>query len=66
MDWVLSDEGQAAWVDTSGGFTLLEGGSMPKGAESGKVKLWVPDVEQYASLRDKWVAEWNDTFNYRQ
>jgi iron(III) transport system substrate-binding protein len=66
MDWVLSDEGQGAWVETSGGFTLLEGGAMPKGAEAGKVKLWVPDVDQYASLRDKWVAEWNDTFNYRQ
>jgi iron(III) transport system substrate-binding protein len=66
MDWVLSEEGQGAWVETSGGFTLLAGGAMPKGADAAKIKLWVPDVEQYAALRDKWVAEWNDTFNYRQ
>lgn len=66
LDWILSDEGQKEWVQGSGGVTVLEGGSQPAGAETAKVQYWLPDVEQYARLRDSWVAEWNNVFNYRQ
>lgn len=66
MNWVLSREGQDVWVETSGGFSMLNGAKMPAGAEKLKLKLWVPDVRQYASLREAWVNEWNQLYNYRQ
>jgi iron(III) transport system substrate-binding protein len=66
LDWILSADGQQEWVQGSGGVTVLAGGSQPAGADDAKVKYWLPDVEQYAKLRDRWVADWNSTFNYRQ
>lgn len=66
LDWILSAEGQNEWVKGSGGVTVLEGGPQPAGAEAAAVKYWLPDVEQYAKLRDAWVGEWNTIFNYRQ
>lgn len=65
MNWVMSREGQDVWVET-GGFSMLKGAKMPAGAEKMKLKLWVPDVKQYASLREPWVKEWNQLYNYRQ
>ncbi len=66
MNWVLSREGQDVWVETSGGFSMLKGAKMPAGAEKLKLKLWVPDVKEYASLREAWIKEWNLLYNYRQ
>lgn len=66
LDWILSNEGQEDWVKSSGGMTVLEGGSLPQGADKASLKLWFPDVKQYADLRNDWVNEWNTTFNYRQ
>jgi iron(III) transport system substrate-binding protein len=66
MNWVLSREGQDVWVETSGGFSMLKGAKMPAGAEKLKLKLWVPDVKEYAALREAWIKEWNLLYNYRQ
>lgn len=66
LDWILSDEGQEEWVISSGGMTVLDGGPLPEGAVRNTLKLWLPNVKQYAELRATWVHEWNATFNYRQ
>jgi iron(III) transport system substrate-binding protein len=66
LNWVLSREGQDVWVETSGGFSMLKGAKMPAGAEKLNLKLWVPDVKEYASLREAWITEWNLLYNYRQ
>ncbi len=66
LDWILSAEGQETWVKNSGGMTVLEGGSLPAGADKASLKLWFPDIKQYAALRNDWVKQWNTTFNYRQ
>lgn len=66
LDWILSEEGQEDWVKASGGMTVLQGGSLPEGAEKAGLKLWFPDVKAYAELRNDWVNQWNTVFNYRQ
>lgn len=66
LDWILSEEGQSDWVKGSGGMTVLQGGPLPEGADRAALKLWFPDINEYASLRDSWVNEWNTVFNYRQ
>lgn len=66
LSWILSDEGQGVWVKTSGGMSVLDGAAMPQGAEAGKTQVWLPNLDEYRGLRDSWVTEWNDTFNYRQ
>lgn len=65
LDWILSDEGQGVWVETSGGVTMLANGQAPEGADEA-TNYWLPDLDQYLSLRDAWVEEWNTVFNYRQ
>lgn len=66
LDWILSEEGQEDWVKNSGGMTVLDGGSLPEGADKATLKLWFPTIKEYADLRDSWVNEWNAVFNYRQ
>jgi iron(III) transport system substrate-binding protein len=38
----------------------------PKGFDPDKVKVWVPNFEQFVTLHKDWVEEWNKTYNYRQ
>lgn len=64
LNWSLSREGQNVMVDKLGGMSLLKGAKLPEGAPA-DVKLWTPDNEEFASLRDTWVKEWDDTFGYR-
>ena len=66
LDWIMSEEGQETWVKSSGGMTVLDGGSLPEGAEKANLKLWFPSTNEYAQLRNGWVSEWNTIFNYRQ
>ncbi len=66
LDWILSEEGQEEWVKGSGGMTVLDGGSLPEGADKADLKLWFPNISEYAALRNDWVSEWNAIFNYRQ
>lgn len=61
MDWALSAEGQSAWVDNGGGFTVMEDGPLPEGADA-SIKIWIPDTEEFTSLRNEWLAEWNQVF----
>jgi iron(III) transport system substrate-binding protein len=68
LNWALSDEGQKAWVEGSGGVSVMSGdGPLPEGAKAADMKAaWVPPVDEYASLRSQWVKEWNAIFDYRQ
>jgi len=65
LNWFLSLEGQNAMVGKLGFVSLLNGADVPPGAPK-DVKLWIPNKDEYEQLRDKWIAEWNTVFNYRQ
>ncbi|SHI27478.1 ABC transporter substrate-binding protein [Pollutimonas bauzanensis] len=64
MNWVLSQEGQSAWVTQGGGFSVLEGAPQPDGA-SASTKLWIPDAKEYIALRTQWISDWDKTFNHK-
>jgi iron(III) transport system substrate-binding protein len=67
LDWVLSDEGQAQSVRDQGNMTGLKVSPVPIEGFDPKVhKVWVPEFDQFQSLHDKWVEEWNKTYGYRQ
>ena len=38
----------------------------PKGYDPKVVKAWYPNFEQYRTLRNAWLDDWNKTYNYRQ
>jgi iron(III) transport system substrate-binding protein len=67
MNWRLSKEGQAFAITKLGNITSLkEPPAFPKGWDPKTVKVWVPKFDQFESLRDKWLEEWNKTYGYRQ
>lgn len=68
LNWALSPEGQAAWVEGSGGVSVMSGDTpLPEGAEASDMKaVWIPPADEYASLRSSWVEQWNEIFDYRQ
>ena len=67
MNWRLSKEGQAFAIAKLGNITSLkEPPAYPKGWDPKKVKVWVPNFEQFEKLRDPWMADWNKTYGYRQ
>lgn len=64
MNWFLSVEGQNTMVEQLGFSSVLKGTKTPPGAPK-DVKLWFAPLDEYASLRDSWLAEWNTIYNYR-
>ena len=46
--------------------SLKEPPAFPKGWDPKTVKVWIPKFDQFESLRDKWLEEWNKTYGYRQ
>ena len=67
MNWRLSAEGQKFQIEELGNVTSLKNPPVyPKGWDPKVVKVWTPNFEQYEKLRDKWVEDWNKTYNYRQ
>ena len=67
MNWRLSKEGQAFMINELGNITSLkEPPAYPKGWDPKIIKVWVPKFEEFSTLRDSWVEEWNKTFKYRQ
>lgn len=65
LNWSLSEEGQNAIVEKLGGMSLLKGAKKPVGAPD-DVKVWIPANDEYESLRESWVKEWDATFGYRK
>src|SRR5690606_3563101 len=67
MNWSLSEEGQAFMIDNLGNLTSLKKApSYPEGFDPDKVKLWLPDNEEFRTLRASWIEDWNKTYDYRQ
>ncbi len=67
MNWRLSKEGQAFAITKLGNITSLkEPPAYPKGWDPKVIKVWVPKFDEFESLRDKWLDEWNKTYGYRQ
>ena len=64
MNWALSAKGQAAWVENGGGFSVMEGAPLPEGATA-STRLWIPDSQDFTSLRNDWLAQWNQVFGVR-
>jgi iron(III) transport system substrate-binding protein len=67
LNWCLSVEGQAFAIAQQGNLSSLKKAPVyPKGFDPDKVKLWVPNFEQFVALHKDWVEEWNKAYNYRQ
>ena len=67
LNWCLSIEGQTFMNKQQGNLSSLKKQPVyPKGFDPNKVKVWVPNFEQYVALHKDWVEEWNKTYNYRQ
>ncbi|HEY0421270.1 MAG TPA: extracellular solute-binding protein [Acetobacteraceae bacterium] len=67
MDWCLSEEGQIHSIKEQGNLTSMKTPPYkPPGFDPEKVKLWVPDFQQFSTLRDGWIEEWNKIYGYRQ
>ena len=67
LNWCMSDEGQAFHIKELGYLTALKKPPFnPAGYDPAVIKTWAPNFEQYQSLRDSWIEEWNKTYGYRQ
>ena len=67
LNWCLSVEGQAFMNKQQGNLSSLKKQPVyPKGYDPDKVKVWVPNFEQFVALHKDWVEQWNKTYNYRQ
>jgi iron(III) transport system substrate-binding protein len=67
LNWCMSVEGQTFAITQQGNLTSLKKVPVyPKGFDPNKVKLWVPNFEQYVALHKDWVEAWNKAYNYRQ
>src|ERR1043166_8980636 len=67
LNWCMSEEGQAMQIKELGYLTALKTPPLnPPGYDPKVIKTWAPNFEQYVSLRDGWIEEWNKTYGYRQ
>ena len=67
MNWRLSVEGQTILIRDTGHLSSLKNPPMyPKGWDPKVVKVWLPNFQQFNTLRNAWLADWNKTYNYRQ
>jgi iron(III) transport system substrate-binding protein len=67
LNWCMSEEGQAFQIKELGYLTALKKAPLnPPGYDPKVIKTWVPNFEQYVSLRDSWIEEWNKVYGYRQ
>jgi iron(III) transport system substrate-binding protein len=67
LDWILSDEGQAQSIRDQGNMTSLKNPPVaPDMFDAAKHKIWTPDFNQFVSLHDRWLEDWNKVYGYRQ
>ena len=67
MNWRLSVEGQTFMIKELGNITSLKDPPIyPKGWDPKVVKVWLPKFDEFEKLREKWLEDWNKTYNYRQ
>jgi iron(III) transport system substrate-binding protein len=63
LNWLLSESGQSVWVKDLKGYSARTGMDRPEGLPD-DVKIWEVPFDEYMSLHDSWIAEWNKIFNY--
>ncbi len=67
LNWCMSEEGQAMMIRELGYLTSLKKAPLyPEGFDPAKVKVWIPNYEQFVKLQREWLEEWNKTYGYRQ
>ena len=67
LDWSLSAEGQEFVSRDQGSLSALKVPPyVPEGLDLKTTKLWLPENAGYVALHDKWIAEWNAIYGYRQ
>ena len=67
MDWCLSDEGQTESIRDQGNLTSLKNPPiLPVGFDPAVHKIWTPNFQQFQSLHDAWLEDWNKAYGYRQ
>ena len=67
LDWCLSDAGQAFTITNQGNLTSMKLPPVnPAGFDPKVNKVWAPDFQQFQSLHDKWLEDWNTVYGYRQ
>jgi iron(III) transport system substrate-binding protein len=67
LNWCMSEEGQAFQIKELGYLTSLKKAPLyPEGFDPAKVKVWIPNYDQFVKLQKGWIEEWNKTYGYRQ
>ncbi len=67
LNWCLSEEGQTMMIRELGYLTSLKKAPLyPEGFDPAKVKVWIPNYEQFVKLQRGWLDEWNKIYGYRQ
>lgn len=67
LNWCLSEEGQGFMIKELGQLTSLKKApAYPEGFDPNKVKVWLPKFDEYQKYNQPWIAEWNQTYGYRQ
>lgn len=62
LNWALSADGQALWVETQGGFSVRKGAPLPAGIEPGAIRLWQPDPAESDAQSARGLDEWAKLF----
>ena len=67
LDWYLSADAQRLTATELGQFSALRNPPVyPTGFDPKASKIWVPDFGREEELHDRWVADWNRIYGYRQ
>ena len=67
LNWCMSEEGQAFQIKELGYLSSLKKAPLyPEGFDPAKVKVWIPNYEQFVKLQKDWLEEWNKIYGYRQ
>lgn len=67
LDFCLSKEGQAFSMAQQGNLTSLKTPPAEvKGFDPKTTPVWLPNEEEFATLRNAWIEEWNKIYGYRQ
>ena len=67
MNWCLSEEGQSTMIKVIGNLTSLKKAPLyPEGFDPARVKVWVPNYDEFVKLQKSWLDEWNKVYGYRQ
>ena len=70
MNWRNSLRGLSFGVETVGTYVGHPDAPAPMGADDERlpsfeeIQPWAPDADDWVNLREEWVAEWNEAYNF--